>query len=173
MLVCPLGPLLFSMYIWMTYHLLLGAANWIMYCDDMELHYSIGDLLLAQRGLQSDLDSADLRLRTNQLSLNVRSHVMLIGSWQKLQGSDICELQLMEDNFLEYHLLNILGYILMGIWLGRGILNMFIKGCSQDCTIPYQICCLADCIVLLSLSLEAGLLQCCVVTFICEVFWKI
>ena len=51
-----------------------------MYCDDMELHYSIGDLLLAQRGLQSDLDSADLRLRTNQLSLNVRSHVMLIGS---------------------------------------------------------------------------------------------
>ena len=62
-----------------------------MYFDDLELHYSISDLLWAQCGLQSDLDSADFWLRTNQLSLNVgKSHVMLIGSRQKLQDSDIC-----------------------------------------------------------------------------------
>jgi len=61
-----------------------------MYCDDMELHYSRSDLLLAQRGLQSDLGS-DFWLWTNQLSLNVgKSHVILIDSRQKLRDSDIC-----------------------------------------------------------------------------------
>jgi len=40
-----------------------------MQCDNMhmELHYSSGDLLLAQGGLHSDLDSADFWLQTNQL----------------------------------------------------------------------------------------------------------
>ena len=46
---------------------------------------------MAQRGLQSDLDSADFWLQINQVSLNVgKSHVMLIGSRQKLRDSDIC-----------------------------------------------------------------------------------
>ena len=31
-----------------------------MYCDDMELHCSSGDLLSVQCGLQSDLDFVDL-----------------------------------------------------------------------------------------------------------------
>ena len=49
------------------------------------------DLFLAQCGLQDDLDSIEFWLQTNQLSLNVgKSHVMLIGSWQKLQDSDLC-----------------------------------------------------------------------------------
>ena len=56
-----------------------------MYADDMELHCSNSDLLLAQHGLQNDLNSIEFWLRTNQLSLNVgKSHVMLIGSRQKL-----------------------------------------------------------------------------------------
>jgi len=38
-----------------------------------------GDLLLAQRGSQADLDSADFSLRTNLLSLSVwKSHVMAL-----------------------------------------------------------------------------------------------
>ena len=62
-----------------------------MYADDMELHCSSGDLFSAQRGLQCDLDSIEFWLRTNQLSLNVgKSHVMLIGSRQKLRNSDLC-----------------------------------------------------------------------------------
>ena len=61
-----------------------------MYADDMELFYSKGDLFSAQRGLQSDLDSIEFWLRTNQLSLNVgKCHVMLIGSRQKLRDSDL------------------------------------------------------------------------------------
>ena len=60
-----------------------------MYADDMELHCSSGDLFSAQRGLQCD--SIEFWLRTNQLSLNVgKSHVMLIGSRQKLRNSDLC-----------------------------------------------------------------------------------
>ena len=46
---------------------------------------------MAQHGLQNDLDSIEFWLRTNQLSLNVgKSHVMLIGSRQKLRDSDLC-----------------------------------------------------------------------------------
>ena len=61
------------------------------YADDMELHCSNSDLFSAQRGLQDDLDSMYFWLRTNQLSLNVgKSHVMLIGSRQKLRDSDLC-----------------------------------------------------------------------------------
>jgi len=72
-----------------------------MYCDDMELHYSSSGLFFVQCGLQSDLNSADFWLRTNQLSLNVgKSNVMLIGSQQKLRDSDICY-------FLEYNPSNI------------------------------------------------------------------
>ena len=41
--------------------------------------------------VQNDLDSIKFWLRTNQLSLNVlKSHVMLISSWQKLWNSDLC-----------------------------------------------------------------------------------
>ena len=52
-----------------------------MYADDMVLHCSKSDLLLAQHGLQNDLNSIEFWLQTNQLSLNVgKSHIMLIGS---------------------------------------------------------------------------------------------
>ena len=62
-----------------------------MYADDTELHCSSRDLLSAQRDLQSDLDSIEFWLRTNQLSLSVgKSHVMLIGSRQKPWDSDLC-----------------------------------------------------------------------------------
>ena len=62
-----------------------------MYADDMELHCSNSDLFLVQHGLQDDLDSIEVLLQTNQLSLTVgKSHVMLIGSQQKLQDSDLC-----------------------------------------------------------------------------------
>ena len=58
-----------------------------MYADDMELCCYNS----AQRGLQDDLDSIEFWLHTNQLSLNVgKSHVMLIGSRQKLRDSDLC-----------------------------------------------------------------------------------
>ena len=56
-----------------------------MYTDNMELLCSSRDLFSAQCDLQSDLDSIEFWLRTNQLSLNVgTSHVMLISSQQKL-----------------------------------------------------------------------------------------
>jgi len=51
-----LGPLLFSIYMNDLPSVIRGCQL-NMYCDDMELHYSSGDLLLAQCGLQSDLDS--------------------------------------------------------------------------------------------------------------------
>jgi len=57
----------------------------------MELHYSSaysGDFFLAQRGLQTDLHSADFWLRTNHLSLSVHWEISMIGSGLKLQGSD-------------------------------------------------------------------------------------
>jgi len=77
-----LGPLLFSIYIYINdLPSVFEGCQMNMYWDDMELHYSSSDLLLALRGLQSDLDSADFWLQTNQSSLNVgKSHVMLIGS---------------------------------------------------------------------------------------------
>ena len=78
-----------------------------MYCDDMELHCSSGDLFSEKCGLQSDMDSVDFWLPTNQLSLSVgKSHVMLIGSRQKLRDSDLCinisRKQLCRVLFLKY-----------------------------------------------------------------------
>ena len=85
-----LGPLLFSIYM-NDLPSVVHGCQLNMYADDMELHCSNSDLLLAQHGLQNDLDSIELWLRTNQLSLNVgKSHVMLIGSRQKLRDSDLC-----------------------------------------------------------------------------------
>jgi len=85
-----LGPLLFSIYM-NDLPSVTQDCQLNMYCDDMELHYSSGDLLLAQSGLQSDLDSVDFWLRTNRLCLSVKkSSVMLIGSRQKLRDSVLC-----------------------------------------------------------------------------------
>ena len=85
-----LGPLLFSIYM-NDLPSVVHGRQLNMYADDMELHCSNSDLLLAQHGLQNDLDSIEFWLRTNQLSLNVgKSHVMLIGSRQKLRDSDLC-----------------------------------------------------------------------------------
>ena len=63
-----------------------------MYADDMEIHCSNADLSVArQYDLQNDLNSIHLWLQTNRLSLNVgKSHVMLIGSRQKLQNHELC-----------------------------------------------------------------------------------
>ena len=57
-----LGPLLSSIAI----PFVVEDCQLNMYCDDhdMKLHYASGDLLLAQRGLQRDLDSADFWLQT-------------------------------------------------------------------------------------------------------------
>jgi len=86
-----LHPLLFSLCM-NDLPSIVEGCQLNMYCDYMELHYSSSDLLWAQRGLQSDLESAEFWLQTNQLSLNVgKSHVMLIGSRQKLRHSDICD----------------------------------------------------------------------------------
>ena len=75
-----LGPLLFSIYLNDLPSVVYGCQLNV-YADDMELYCSYSDLLLAQHGLQSDLNSIEFWLRTNQLSLNVgKSHVMLIGS---------------------------------------------------------------------------------------------
>ena len=85
-----LGPLLFRIYMNDLPSVARGCQL-NMYADDMELHCSSGDLFSAQCGLQCDLDSVKFWLRTNQLSLNVgKSHVMLIGSRQKLRNSDLC-----------------------------------------------------------------------------------
>ena len=75
-----LGPLLFSIYMNDLPSVIRGyQLN--MYADDMELHCSNSDLLLAQHCLQNDLNSIDFWLQTNQLSLNVgKSHIMLISS---------------------------------------------------------------------------------------------
>ena len=70
-----LGSLLFSIYMDDLPSVVHGSQL-NMYCDDMELYCSSGDLLSAQYGLQSDTDSADFWLWTNQLSLSVgKSHV--------------------------------------------------------------------------------------------------
>ena len=69
-----LGPLLFSIYMNDLPSVVHGSQP-NMYCDDMELHCSSGDLLSAQCGLQSDLDSVDFWLRTNHLSLSVGCNV--------------------------------------------------------------------------------------------------
>ena len=85
-----LGPLLFSIYM-NDLPSVVHGCHLNMYADDMELHCSSGDLFSAQRCLQCDLDSIEFWLSTNQLSLNVgKSHVMLIGSQQKLRNSDLC-----------------------------------------------------------------------------------
>ena len=85
-----LCPLLFSIYM-NDLPSVVHGSQLNMHCDDMELHCSSGDLLSAQCGLQSDMDSVDFWLRTNQLSLSVgKSHVMLIGSRQKLRDGDLC-----------------------------------------------------------------------------------
>ena len=78
----PFWVLYCSVYEYMNYlPSVVEGCQMNMYCDDMELHYSSSDLLLTQRGLQSDLDSADFWLQTNQLNFYVgKSHVMLIGS---------------------------------------------------------------------------------------------
>ena len=73
----------------------------------MELHCSNADLSAAQYDLQNDLDSIQLWLQTNWLSLNVgKSHVMLIGSRQKLQNHElhitIGSTQLSRVPFLRY-----------------------------------------------------------------------
>ena len=64
MLVCPRGPfwaLCCSVYIYMNnLPSVVHGSQLNMYCDDMELHCSSGDLLSAQCGLQSDMDSVDL-----------------------------------------------------------------------------------------------------------------
>ena len=64
------------LHFWMCRNLLI-VLTMIFYCqsygvvdNSLVWHYSSGDLLLAQRGLQSDLDSADFWLQTNQLSLS-------------------------------------------------------------------------------------------------------
>ena len=85
-----LGPLLFNVYVndlpTVTHDCQLN-----MYADDMEIHCSNADLSIAQHCLQSDLDSVQLWLQVNLLSMNVKkSHVMLIGSRQKLQDHDLC-----------------------------------------------------------------------------------
>ena len=92
MLVCPrgqfiLGPLLFSIYMNDLPSVVHGCQLKI-YADDMKLHCSSRDLFSAQRDLQTDLDSIEFWLRTNQLSL--MCHVMLIGSRQKLWDRDLC-----------------------------------------------------------------------------------
>ena len=108
-----LGPLLFSIYMNDLPSVVRGCQL-NMYADDTELHCSSGDLFSAQHGLQCDLDSIEFWLRTNQLSLNVgKSHVMLIGSRQKLRNSDLCVTVNDRQLTLGYHLLNILGSILM------------------------------------------------------------
>ena len=109
-----LGPLLFSVFM-NDLPSVVHSSQLNMYCDDMELHYSSGDLLSAQCGLQSDLNSVDFWLWTNQLCLSVgKSHVMLIGSGQKLRDSDLC-INIRGRQLLEYHLLNILEFTLMKI----------------------------------------------------------
>ena len=85
-----LGPLLFSVYV-NDLLTVTQDCQLNMYADDMEIHCSNADLSVAQHCLQSDLDSVQLWLRANLLSLNVRkSHAMLIGSRQKLQDHDLC-----------------------------------------------------------------------------------
>ena len=70
-------------------------------------------------------------------------------------GTLIRVLLLTVDSFLRYHLLNILVSILMRIWPGRSILDMFMRGCSLDCIVSivcvlHLVNCWANCIVLLS-----------------------
>ena len=85
-----LGPLLFSIYM-NDLPSVVHGCQLNMYADDMELHCSNGDLLLAEHCLQNDLNSIEFWLRTNRLSLNVgKSHIILIGSRQKLRDSDLC-----------------------------------------------------------------------------------
>ena len=85
-----LGPLLLSICMNDLPSVVRGCQL-NMYADDMELHCSNSDLFSAQHGLQTDLDSIEFWLRTNQLSLNVgKSHITLIGSRQKLRDSDLC-----------------------------------------------------------------------------------
>ena len=80
-----LGPLLFSICINDLPSVVRGCQL-NMYADDMELHCSNSDLFLAQHGLQTDLDSIEFWLRTNQLSLNVgKSHITLIVIFRVVQ----------------------------------------------------------------------------------------
>ena len=85
-----LGPLLFSIYV-NNLPAVVHNCQLSMYADDMEIHCSNADLSVAQYDLQNDLNSIHLWLQTNRLSLNVgKSHVMLIGSRQKLQNHELC-----------------------------------------------------------------------------------
>jgi len=115
MLVCPRGPLLFSIYM-NDLPSVVHGCQLNMYADDMELHCSSVDLLSAQCGLQGDLNSIEFWLRTNQSSLNVgKSHVMLIGSRQKLRDSDlhiiINDRQLSQVPYFKY----------LGVYIGKNL----------------------------------------------------
>jgi len=63
----------------------------ILYADDMEMHCSNANLAGAEHDLQQDIQSVNLWLCVNLLTLSIRkSNVMLIASHQKLRNYDLC-----------------------------------------------------------------------------------
>ena len=87
-----LGPLLFSIYV-NNLPAVVHNCQLSMYADDMEIHCSNADLSVAQYDLQNDLNSIHLLMAADQSiesKCGGKSHVMLIGSRQKLQNHELC-----------------------------------------------------------------------------------
>ena len=84
-----LGPLLFSIYV-NDLPSVISLSDINMYADDMELHFSHGDLFVVEKTLQADVENVSTWLVVNRLKLNViKSLCMLIGSCQRTGGLNL------------------------------------------------------------------------------------
>ena len=85
-----LGPLLFSIYMNDLLNV-VQICELNLYADDMEMHCNDANLASTECDLQQDIQSVNLCLCVNLLTLNIRkSNIMLIGSCQKLRNHDLC-----------------------------------------------------------------------------------